>query len=296
MKFERIDELGYANAAASCLAQCGTEVSFRAREAADEWTHGERASLPAFARHSPRQNGLLAALPAADYDRLLPHLELSPLQLGWTVYRPGQRVAHMYFPTAGVVSRQHMMEDGSATASAIMGNEGLVGIPALMGGESPFEQLVVQGAGFAYRVRADVLRAEFNRGGALQHLLLRYIHALLAQMGRSAACNGHHSIEQRYCRWLLLSLDRMSSNCLTMTQQRLADFLGVRRESVAATERSLHLAGLARSRRGALLVRERAGLEARVCECYRAEQAEFRRLLPGRMAFADKRSQMPELV
>lgn len=237
---------------------------------------------------SPLQNRLLAALPVEDYERLLPHLELLPLPLGWTMSRPGLDIAHTYFPTTGMVSRQHVMENGSAAASAITGREGVVGIPMLMGGESPFVQMVVQGAGHAYGIKADTLRMEFERGGALQRLLLRYMHTLLTQMGLSAVCNGHHSIEQRICRWLLLYLDRMPSNYLGMTQQNFADFLGVRRESVAGAEKNLQKAGLVRCHRGRLHVKDRAELEARACECYKVETAESARLLPGRAAAREK--------
>jgi CRP-like cAMP-binding protein len=176
------------------------------------------------------------------------------------------------------------MENGSAAAFAIAGNEGLVGMPILMGGDSTPNQVIVQSAGHAYRLRADVLKKEFARGGALQNVLLRYMNALITQMGQTAVCNGHHSIEQRMCRWMLLSLDRISSNELRMTQQQIADILGVRRESVTETATRLQDAGIISYHRGRIVVEDRSGLEARVCECYEVEKNEFRRLLPPPVA------------
>lgn len=233
---------------------------------------------------TPRQNRLLAALPVEDYERLRPHLELQAFPLGLVVFRAGGRIGYGYFPTTSIVSPHCVMENGSAAAFAIAGNEGLVGMPILMGGESAPNQVVVQSAGHAYRLRADVLKREFERGGALQHVLLRYINALIMQMGQTAVCNGRHSIEQRMCRWMLLSLDRISSNELRMTQQQIADILGVRRESVTETATRLQDAGIISYHRGRIVVEDRPGLEERVCECYEAEKSEFRKLLPQRVA------------
>jgi CRP-like cAMP-binding protein len=231
---------------------------------------------------SPRQNRLLAALPVEDYERLRPHLELQSLALGHVVFRAGSRISYGYFPTTSIVSPHYVMENGSAAAFAIAGNEGLVGMPVVMGGECAPNQVVVQSAGHAYRLRADVLKKEFERAGALQHVLLRYMQALITQMGQTAVCNGHHSIEQRMCRWLLLSLDRISSNELRMTQQQIADILGVRRESVTEAATRLQDAGVINYHRGRIVVEDRDGLEERVCECYEVEKNEFSRLLPQR--------------
>jgi CRP-like cAMP-binding protein len=285
MRYDTIEEL-HCDDAASRFSGAESAHAFHTVGCAAERPLRNKAGVSLAV--SPLQNRLLAALPVDDYERLLPYLELVALPLGWTMSRPGHEVTHTYFPTTGIVSRQHVMENGSAAASAITGKEGLVGIPMLMGGESPFVQTVVQSAGHAYALKADVLRMEFESGGALQHLLLRYLHTLLTQMGLSAVCNGHHSIEQRICRWLLLYLDRSSSNYLGMTQQNFADFLGVRRESVAGAEKNLQQAGLVRSHRGRLLVQDRAELEARTCECYKVETAESARLLPGRPAQPEK--------
>jgi CRP-like cAMP-binding protein len=233
---------------------------------------------------TPRQNHLLAALPVEDYERLRPHLELQDFPLGMVVFHAGGRIGYGYFPTTSIVSPHYVMENGSAAAFAIAGNEGLVGMPILMGGDSAPNQVKVQSAGHAYRLRADVLKKEFERGGALQRVLLRYMQALITQMGQTAVCNGHHSIEQRMCRWMLLSLDRISSNELRMTQQQIADILGVRRESVTETATRLQDAGIISYHRGRIVVEDRCGLEARVCECYDVEKSEFKRLLPRRAA------------
>ena len=233
---------------------------------------------------SPRANRLLAALPAPDYERLAPHLEQVNFAFGVSPFRCGRHITHGYFPTTCIVSRRYLMENGAAVTFAIIGREGLVGIPLLMGGEaSPF-QMVVQRAGTAYRIRAETLKQEFDRGGALQYLLLRYMQALSTQMGQGAVCNGHHTIEKRMCRWLLLSLDRMNSNELCMTQQQIAETLGVRRESVTEAEKKLQDSGLIERHRGQIEVKDRVALEARVCECYEVETGEFERLLPACVA------------
>jgi CRP-like cAMP-binding protein len=232
----------------------------------------------------PTLNLLLAALPAADYARLLPHLEPVPLPLGWVVYEAGSRMGHVYFPTDGIVSLLYVMEDGASAEIAVTGNEGLIGIALFMGGESTPSRAVVQSEGHAYRLQAQLMKREFERGGALQHLLLRYTQALITQMAQTAVCNRHHSIEQQLCRWLLLSLDRLPSSELYMTQELIANMLGVRREGVTEAAGVLQDAGLIKYRRGHITVLDRLKLEQRVCECYAFVKRESDRLL--RPAFA----------
>ena len=229
---------------------------------------------------SPWQNQLLAALPAADYERLLPHLEQVPLELGRALYESGSQQGYVYFPTSSIVSMLYVMEDGSSAEIAIVGNEGIVGIALFMGGESTASRAVVQSAGFGFRLRAGVLKTEFGQGGELQHLLLRYTQALITQMAQTAVCNRHHAVEQQLCRWLLLSLDRLSSNELTMTQELIANMLGVRREGVTEAAGKLQAAGLIHYSRGKITVLDRPKLEARVCECYSVVKREYGRLLP----------------
>ena len=231
-------------------------------------------------RQSPRQNCLLAALPAADYERLPPHLELIPLPLGWAVYEAGGEQGYVYFPTTSIVSLLYVMEDGSAAEIAVVGNEGLVGISLFMGGESTPSRAVVQSAGYGYRLKASILKREFALGGQLQHLALRYTQALITQMAQTAVCNRHHSVEQQLCRWLLLSLDRLSSNELAMTQELIANMLGVRREGVTEAAGHLQQAGLIHYSRGHIVVVDRPKLEAQVCECYAVVKREYGRLLP----------------
>ena len=230
-------------------------------------------------RQLPRQNQLLAALPEADYERLVPHLELVPLPLGWAVYESGTPQGYVYFPTTSIVSLLYVMEDGSSAEIAVVGNEGVVGIALFMGGETTPSRAVVQSAGYGYRLRASVLRSEFGRGGELQHLLLRYTQALITQMAQTAVCNRHHSVGQQLCRWLLLSLDRLASNELTMTQELIANMLGVRREGVTEAAGKLQAAGLIQYSRGKITVLDRAKLEAQVCECYAVVKREYDRLL-----------------
>jgi CRP-like cAMP-binding protein len=234
--------------------------------------------------HSPKQNHLLAALPDADYERLLPHLELHPLELGCAIYEPGGRVGHGYFPTTSIVAPLCVMENGTSAAIAIAGNEGVLGIPLFMGGDTTPNREVVQCAGHAYRLGAHKLKREFEQGGPLQQLLLRYTQALMTQIAQTAMCNRYHSVEQRLCRWLLLSLDRVSSNELTMTQELVANMLGVRREGVTEAAGKLQDAGLISYARGRITILNRAKLEARVCECYAVVNREFKRLLPDRNA------------
>jgi CRP-like cAMP-binding protein len=232
------------------------------------------------APHTPKQNHLLAALPDADFERLLPNLELVPLELGWALYESGSQQGYVYFPTTTIVSLLYVMEDGSSAEIAVVGNEGVVGIALFMGGETTPSRAVVQSAGYAYRLKGSLLKAEFKRGGALQHLLLCYTQALITQMAQTAVCNRHHALEQQLCRWLLLSLDRLSSNELTMTQELIANMLGVRREGVTEAAGHLQKAGLIHYSRGKITVLDRAKLEARVCECYAVVKREYGRLLP----------------
>ena len=233
--------------------------------------------------HSPAQNHLLAALPAPEFDRLLPHLELVAMPLGEALYESGGKLQHVYFPTSSIVSLLYVLENGASAEIAITGNEGLVGISLFMGGESTPSRAIVQSAGHAYRLRAELLKGEFERGGELQHLLLRYTQALITQMAQTAVCNRHHTVEQQLCRWLLLSLDRLPSNELTMTQELIANMLGVRREGVTEAAGKLQAAGLIDYSRGKITVLDRPKLEKRVCECYSVVKREVDRLLPYKL-------------
>jgi CRP-like cAMP-binding protein len=232
---------------------------------------------------NPRQNHLLAVLPKAESERLLPQLELVPLPLGGSLYESGDRLNHVYFPASAIVSLLYELENGASAEIAVVGNEGIVGIALFMGGDTMPNRAVVQSEGHAYRLKGLALKEEFNRGGALQHLLLRYTLALLTQMAQTAVCNRHHTVDQQLCRWLLLSLDRLPANELSMTQELIANMLGVRREGVTEAARKLQDAGLIRYSRGRITVVDRPGLEARVCECYAVVREEFRRLLPDVM-------------
>ena len=234
------------------------------------------------APYTPKQNHLLAALPSADYKRLRPELEHVRLELGQALYESGSGQAYVYFPTDSIVSLLYVMKNGSSAEIAVVGNEGVVGIALFMGGETTPSRAVVQSAGFAYRFRDSLLKIEFERGGALQHLLLRYTQALITQMSQTAACNRHHAVEQQLCRWLLLSLDRLHSNELTMTQELIANMLGVRREGVTQAAGNLQAAGLIHYSRGKITVLDRSKLEARACECYAVVKRESDRLLNGR--------------
>jgi len=228
----------------------------------------------------PRQNHLLAVLPRPESERLLPRLELVPLPLGDALYESGDRLNHVYFPTTAIVSLLYELENGASAEIAVVGNEGIVGIALFMGGDTMPNRAVVQSEGHAYRLRGKLLKEEFNRAGALQHLLLRYTLALLSQMAQTAVCNRHHTVDQQLCRWLLLSLDRLPANVLSMTQELIANMLGVRREGVTEAARKLQDAGLIHYSRGRITVLDRPGLEARVCECYNVVRKEFHRLLP----------------
>ncbi len=242
------------------------------------------------APQSPRQNHLLAELPAADYERLVPYLEQVPLELGRAVYESGSEQEYVYFPTTSIVSLLYVMEDGSSAEIAVVGNEGVVGIALFMGGETTPSRAVVQSAGYGYRLRASVLKTEFGQGGDLQHLLLRYTQALITQMAQTAVCNRHHAVEQQLCRWLLLSLDRLPSNEVTMTQELIANMLGMRREGVAEAAGKLQAAGLVHYSRGKITVLDRPQLEAHVCECYAVVKRESDRLLSRKTAIVDQLS------
>jgi CRP-like cAMP-binding protein len=227
-----------------------------------------------------RLNHLLAVLPKSESARLFPYLESVSLPLGEALYESGDRLNHVYFPTTAIVSLLYVMEDGASAEIAVVGNDGIVGIALFMGGETMPNWAVVQSAGHAYRLKGQLLKLEFNRAGALQHLLLRYTLALLTQMAQTAVCNRHHSVDQQLCRWLLLSLDRLPVNELSMTQELIANMLGVRREGVTEAAGKLQSAKLIHYSRGPITVLDRPGLEARVCECYEVVRQEFGRLLP----------------
>ncbi len=232
------------------------------------------------ARHTPHQNHLLHALAASDYERIAARLELVPLKLGEVLYEPGMPLRHVYFPTTAIVSLLYVMENGASAEIAIVGNEGILGIALFMGGETTPSRAVVQSAGYGYRLKAQFLKEEFERFGPFLRLLLRYTQALITQMAQTAVCNRHHSLDQQLCRWLLLSLDRLATNELTMTQELIANMLGVRREGVTESAGRLQLAGLIHYRRGKITVLDRPRLEARTCECYQVVKTEFDRLLP----------------
>jgi CRP-like cAMP-binding protein len=229
---------------------------------------------------TPQHNHLLAALPKIDLDRLQPHLTLVSLPLGTALYESGMVLQHGFFPVDSIVSLLYVMADGASAEIAVVGNDGLVGVSLFMGGETTPSRAVVQSAGHAYRLEAQYLRAEFMRAGAMQPLLLRYTQALLTQMAQTAVCNRRHSLDQQLCRWLLLSLDRLPSNELIMTQELIANMLGVRREGVAEAAGQLQEAGLVQYSRGRIVVLDRAGVEARTCECYAVVKRESDRLLP----------------
>ncbi|MBW6493153.1 MAG: Crp/Fnr family transcriptional regulator [Burkholderiaceae bacterium] len=225
------------------------------------------------------ENHLLAALPEPAYGRLLPHLECVPVALGQALYEPGEPMPYIYFPTTAIVSLLYVMEDGASAEIAIVGNEGVVGVALFMGGGSTSSRGVVQSGGYAYRLPGRVVKEEFNLASDLHFMLLRYTQALLTQMAQTAVCNRHHSLDQQFCRWLLLSLDRLPTNELVMTQELIANMLGVRREGVTMAAGNVQRAGLIRYHRGHITVLDRPGLEARVCECYAVVKKESDRLL-----------------
>ncbi|MGO9592283.1 MAG: Crp/Fnr family transcriptional regulator [Steroidobacteraceae bacterium] len=235
--------------------------------------------------HSPKENHLLAALSAEEYARLLPSLELIAMPLGWALYEAGDHLSHLYFPITSIVSLLYVMENGESAEIAITGNEGLVGLSLFMGGESTPSRAVVQSAGDGYRLKASILKREFALGGQFARLALRYTQALITQMSLTAVCNRYHSVDQQLCRWLLLSLDRLPNNELKMTQELIANMLGVRREGVTEAAGKLQAAGLIHHQRGKITVLDRPKLELRVCECYAVVKKEFDRLLPYKLAF-----------
>lgn len=228
---------------------------------------------------TPNQNQLLVALPAADLASLTPHLELVPMALGQMLFEPGIQMRHAFFPTTSIVSLHYVTASGASAETAGVGNEGVVGVSLFMGGDTTSSSAVVQTAGQAWRLDRHTLKAEFNKGGALQRLLLRYTQALMTQMAQTAVCNRHHSVEQQLCRWLLLTLDRLPDRELVMTQELVASMLGVRRESVTDAAGHLQAAGYIRYRRGHIGVLDRAGLERSVCECYGVVKKELDRLM-----------------
>jgi CRP-like cAMP-binding protein len=245
--------------------------------------------------HEPQQNHLFRALPADARERIFPHLEPIEMPLGYVLYESGSHMGHVYFPTYSIVSLLYVMEDGASAEIAVVGHEGMVGVALFMGGETTPNRAIVQSAGHAYRLKGALLKEEFNRSGALHHLLLRYTQALLTQMAQTAVCNRHHSLHQQLCRWLLLSLDRLSSNKLSMTQELIANMLGVRREGVTEAAGRLQEQGLIQYQRGHITVLDRPGLEASCCECYAVVKREFDRLLPDTLASADLPGSNPAL-
>jgi CRP-like cAMP-binding protein len=231
-----------------------------------------------------RANRLLGSLPADEWQRLQPLLEPVAMPLGHVFCEAGQLLTHAYFPTTAIVSLLYVTEGGSSAEIAVVGNEGLVGIPLFMGGGSSPSRAVVQSAGQGWRLSAEVIKAEFNRSAPVMHLMLRYTQALITQMAQTAVCNRHHALDQQLCRWLLLSLDRLEGQELVMTQELIANMLGVRREGVTEAALKLQAGGLIRYSRGHISVLDRPGLEARTCECYAVVKKEYDRLLPVKLA------------
>ena len=242
------------------------------------------APEPSLPMPIPKKNHLLESLPAAEWARLEPVLEKVDLPLGMVLYESGSVLSHVYFPTTAIVSLLYVMENGASAEIAVVGNEGIVGVSLFMGGESTPSRAVVQSAGKGYRLSAARIKTEFNLAGPVLHLLLRYTQALLTQMAQTAVCNRHHSLDQQLCRWLLLSLDRLQGNELVMTQELIANMLGVRREGVTEGALKLQRAGLISYSRGHITVLDRAGLESRSCECYAVVKKEYDRLLPATVA------------
>lgn len=227
----------------------------------------------------PKQNHLLDALPPEEYERISPHLELIEMPLGNVLYESGEKLHYVHFPTNCIVSLLYVLENGASAEIAVVGNEGAIGIALFMGGQTMPNRAVVQSAGYSYRIRQHIFMQEFNRHGVLLVKMLRYTQALITQMAQTAVCNRHHSVDQQLCRWLLLSLDRLSSNELAMTQELIANMLGVRREGVTEAAGKLQEVGLIQYSRGHITVLDRKGLEARVCECYQVVRTEFDRIL-----------------
>ena len=262
-------EIGHGNAPCACQ---------------DETVRRAIAPGAEMSANGLRQNHLLASLPNEEWDRWSPLLEGVELPLGSVVYEPGVALPYVYFPTTSIVSLLYVMENGASAEIAVVGNEGIVGISLFMGGESTPSRAVVQSAGAGCRLDAEFMKTEFARGGPVLHLMLRYTQALITQMAQTAACNRHHSLDQQLCRWLLLSLDRLRGDELVMTQELIANMLGVRREGVTEGALKLQKAGLIRYSRGHITVLDRAGLEERACECYVVVKREYDRLLPAEVA------------
>ena len=235
--------------------------------------------IASLTQHTPLQNHLLAALPAEIFERLAPHLEYVPMLLGAVLYESGGQLQHVYFPTTAILSLHYVMENGSTAEIAGVGNEGVLGISLFMGGNTTPSRATVQTGGHGYRLKAKLMMDEFDRTGPMMRLMLRYTQALITQMSQTAVCNRHHSVEQQLCRWLLLTLDRLPSNELTITQELIASMLGVRREGITESAGYLQRASIIRYRRGHITVLDRPGLEAHACECYDVVRKEFHRLL-----------------
>jgi len=231
--------------------------------------------------HDPQQNHLLAALAPAERERIFPHLQLVEMPLGKVLYESGDVLRHVYFPTDSIISLLYVLADGASAEISVVGNEGLIGIALFMGGETTPSRAIVQSAGYAYRLVGQLLKDEFHRNGPLQLLLLRYTQALITQMAQTAVCNRHHSVDQQLCRWLLLSLDRLPSNHLVMTQELIANMLGVRREGVTEAAGKLDKLGAIHYARGHITVLDRPRLEHLCCECYAVVKKETDRLLPS---------------
>jgi CRP-like cAMP-binding protein len=237
-----------------------------------------------FATVNKSSNHLLAALPQDEWERWASQLELVDLKLGQVLYESGGKMQHVYFPISAIVSLLFVLENGASAEIAVVGNEGIVGVSLFMGGETTPSRAVVQSAGKCIRLSAQTLKSEFNKSLPVMHLLLRYTQALITQMTQTAVCNRHHSLDQQLCRWLLLSMDRLTDNHLVMTQELIANMLGVRREGVTEAAGRLQKAGLISYARGKIEVKDRAGLEARTCECYAVVKKEYDRLLPDLIA------------
>ena len=231
------------------------------------------------AQHNPNQNHLLAGLPGEVFEHISPHLELIAMPLGLVLYESGGQLQHVYFPTTSILSLHYIMENGASAEIAGVGNEGILGISLFMGGNTTPSRATVQTGGYGYRLKGKLMMEEFNRAGPMMRLMLRYTQALMTLMSQTAVCNRHHSVEQQLCRWLLLTLDRVPSNELTITQELIAGMLGVRREGITETAGNLQRAGLISYRRGHITVLDRAGLESHACECYNVVKKEYQRLL-----------------
>jgi CRP-like cAMP-binding protein len=242
------------------------------------------AEMPMLRTDQFRMNRLLASLPNAEWERWSASLEAVDMPLGVVLYEPGITLKYVYFPITSIVSLLYVMENGASAEIAVVGNEGIVGVSLFMGGESTPSRAVVQSGGIGCRLDAQLMKAEFNKAGPVLHLLLRYTQALITQMAQTAVCNRHHSLDQQLCRWLLLSLDRLEGDDLVMTQELIANMLGVRREGVTESALNLQKLGFIRYARGRITVLDRAGLEKRTCECYAVVKKEYDRLLPETVA------------